>query len=87
MANIKSSQKKNRQRIKREARNRAGKSAVRTAVKKLRAAITSKDPGKAKEALLPAVRLLDSAGRSGLVERNASNRSISRLTRAVNALK
>jgi small subunit ribosomal protein S20 len=87
LANIQSSQKKNRQRIKREARNRAGKSAVRTAVKKLRAAIASKDPGKAKEALLPAVSLLDRAGRSGLVERNASNRSISRLTRAVNALK
>ncbi len=87
MANIQSSEKKNRQRIKREARNRAGKSAVRTAVKKLRAAIDAKDAGKAKEALLPAVRMLDRAGRSGLVERNATNRSISRLTRAVNALK
>ncbi len=87
MANIKSSEKKNRQRIKREARNRAGKSAVRTAVKKLRAALSTKDAGQAKEALLPAVRLLDRAGRSGLFERNASNRSISRLTRAVNALK
>ena len=87
MANIKSSQKKNRQRIKREARNRAGKSEVRTAVKKLRAAITSKDPGQARAALAPAIRLLDRAGRSGLIERNASDRSISRLTRAVNALK
>ena len=86
MANIKSSEKKNRQRIKREARNRAGKSAMRSAVKKLRAAISAKDPNKAKEALLPAVRMLDRAGRSGLVERNATNRSISRLTRAVNSL-
>ena len=38
MANIKSSQKKNRQRITHEARNRAQKSAMRTAVKALRAA-------------------------------------------------
>jgi small subunit ribosomal protein S20 len=86
LANIKSSEKKNRQRIKREARNRAGKSAMRSAVKKLRAAISAKDPTKAKEALLPAIRVLDRAGRSGLVERNATNRSISRLTRAVNSL-
>ena len=87
MANIKSSQKKNRQRIKREARNRSGKSEVRTAVKKLRAALTTKDGGKAREALLPAGRLLSRARRSGLLDRNASDRSISRLTRAVNALK
>ena len=87
MANIKSSEKKNRQRIKREARNRAGKSAMRTTVKKLRAAIAAKDPAKAREALPAAIRMLSRAGRSGLVERNASDRSISRLTRAVNALK
>lgn len=87
MANIKSSEKKNRQRIKREARNRDGRSEVRTAVKKLRAAIASKSGDKARAALLPAVRLLSRAGRTGLVERNASDRSISRLTRAVNALK
>ncbi|HEY0711829.1 MAG TPA: 30S ribosomal protein S20 [Polyangia bacterium] len=87
MANIKSAQKKNRQRIKREARNRAGKSTVRTAVKRLRAAIAAKDANKATESLLPAVRLLDRAGRAGLLERTATDRSISRLTRAVNALK
>ena len=43
MANIKSAEKKNRQRIKREARNRAGKSEMRTAIKKLRAAVATKD--------------------------------------------
>ena len=51
MANIQSSEKKNRQRIKHEARNAAQKSAMRTAVKKLRAAIASKD-AKQTEALL-----------------------------------
>ena len=87
MANIASSQKKNRQRIKNEARNRAKKSELRTAVKKLRAALTSKDAKKAQAALKPAVRLLDRAGRRGLIEGNSSSRSISRLTRAVTALK
>ena len=43
MANIKSSQKKNRQRIKHEARNQARKSAMRTAVKRVRTAIGKKD--------------------------------------------
>jgi small subunit ribosomal protein S20 len=87
LANILSSEKKNRQRITREARNRAKKSELRTAVKKLRAVIATKDATQAKTALKPAVTLLDRAGRRGLVERNASARIISRLTRAVGALK
>jgi small subunit ribosomal protein S20 len=87
LANIQSSEKKNRQRITREARNRAKKSELRTAVKKLRATISTKDAAGAKAALKPAVTLLDRAGRRGLVERNASARIISRLTRAVSALK
>ncbi len=87
MANIQSSEKKNRQRITHEARNRAKKSELRTAVKKLRTALTAKDASEAKAALTPAVRLLDRAGRRGLVERNASARIISRLTRAVGSLK
>jgi small subunit ribosomal protein S20 len=87
LANIQSSEKKNRQRIKREARNRAKKSELRTAVKRLRAALSAKNSGQAQAALKPAVRLLDRAGRRGLVERNATNRIISRLTRAVTGLK
>lgn len=83
MANIKSAEKKNRQRIKREARNRAKRSELRTALKKLRAALAAKNPEQAKAALQPAVRLLDRAGRRGLVKKNSTSRSVSRLTRAV----
>ena len=85
MANIKSAEKKNRQRIKHEARNRSQRSELRTAVRKLRSAIASKDAEKAKQALAPAVRLLDRSGR-GLLKSNTTSRTISRLTRAVNAL-
>jgi small subunit ribosomal protein S20 len=85
LANIKSAEKKNRQRIKHEARNRSQRSELRTAVKKLRSAIASKDPAKAKQALLPAVRLLDRAGR-GLLKNNTTSRTIGRLTRAVNSM-
>ena len=87
MANIKSAEKKNRQRIKREARNRSKRSELRTALKKLRSAIASNDSGEATKALQPAVKLLSRAGRRGLVKPNSTSRSISRLTRSVSAIK
>ena len=86
MANIKSAEKKNRQRITHEARNRSQRSELRTAIKKLRTAISAKDAAKAKEALPSAVRLLDRAGNRGLLKSNSTSRSISRLTKAVNSL-
>jgi small subunit ribosomal protein S20 len=82
MANIQSSQKKNRQRIKREARNASQKSAMRTAVKKLRAAIAAKD-GKQTEALLKqATKLIARLGGRGVIKRRTASREVSRLTRA-----
>jgi small subunit ribosomal protein S20 len=87
LANILSSQKKNRQRITHEARNRARKSAMRTAVKKLRNAIDAKDAAKAREALPPAARLLSQAGQHGVIKPGAASRTVSRLTRAVGELK
>ncbi len=86
MANIKSSQKKNRQRIRREAQNRSQKAEMRTAIKKFRAALASKDPKLATEALKPAVKLLDRAGRKGVIKQGTASRTVSRLTKAVGAL-
>jgi small subunit ribosomal protein S20 len=86
LANIKSSQKKNRQRIRHEARNRAQKSAMRTAVKALRAAITSKNSEQAKALLTPAIRLVDRAGRRGVIKQHTASRTVGRLTVAVNGL-
>ncbi|MEP6652376.1 MAG: 30S ribosomal protein S20 [Myxococcales bacterium] len=87
MANIKSSQKKDRQRIKREARNQARKSAMRTAVKKVRSAVGSKNAAVAKDALGEAVRLMDRAASRGTIKPRTASRSVSRLVVAVNALK
>ena len=87
MANIKSSQKKARQRIKREARNQARKSAMRTAVKKVRAAIGGKDAVGARAALGAAVRLMDRAASRGTIKSGTASRSVSRLVVAVNALR
>jgi small subunit ribosomal protein S20 len=86
LANIKSAEKQNRQRIRREARNRSQKSEMRTAIKALRAAIESKNGKQAKELLPPAVKLLDRAGRRGLIKQRSASRTVGRLTVAVNAL-
>ena len=87
MANIKSSQKKNRQRITREARNQARKSAMRTAVKKVRSALGKKDPVGAKAALGAAIQQLDRAASRGTVKRGTASRVVSRLVVAVNKAK
>ena len=86
MANIKSAKKKNRQRIRHQERNSAQKSAMRTAVKKLRAAVAAKDPKQADALLKSAVKLVDRLGRKGVIKKRTSSRSVSRLTVAVNAL-
>jgi small subunit ribosomal protein S20 len=84
LANIKSSQKKNRQRIVHEARNRARKSEMRTAVKALRAAIDSKDAKKVKPLLDSAVALVTRAGQRGVIKPRAASRTVGRLTVAAN---
>jgi small subunit ribosomal protein S20 len=84
VANIKSSQKKDRQRITHEARNQARKSEMRTAVKKVRAALSHKDGAGARAALGDAVKLLDRAASRGTIKSRTASRSVSRLTVAVN---
>jgi small subunit ribosomal protein S20 len=87
VANIKSSEKANRQRIKRTARNVAQKTAMRTAVKRLRAAMGSKKPKDAQSLLTSAIRAIDRAASKGIIKRGTASRSIARLTVAVNRLK
>jgi small subunit ribosomal protein S20 len=80
MANILSAEKKNRQRIKHEARNASQKSAMRTAVKKLRAAIAAKDPAQTQALLKEATKLIARLGGRGVIKRRTASREISRLT-------
>jgi small subunit ribosomal protein S20 len=86
VANIKSSQKAARQRITRTARNVARKTAMRSAVKKVRAALDSKNAKGAKDALAAAIRAIDMAASRGVIKRGTASRSVSRLVVAVNAL-
>jgi small subunit ribosomal protein S20 len=87
MANIKSSEKANRQRITRTARNVAQKTAMRTAVKRVRAAIGSKNAGEAKTLLPSAIKAIDKAASKGVIKRGTASRSVARLTLAVARLK
>jgi small subunit ribosomal protein S20 len=82
MANIQSSEKKNRQRAKHEAQNSAQKSAMRTAVKKLRAAIAAKDAKQTQALLKDAAKLISRLGGRGIIKPRTASRTVSRLTQA-----
>jgi small subunit ribosomal protein S20 len=86
VANIKSSQKAARQRITRTARNVARKTAMRSAVKKVRAAVELKNAKVAKAALPLAIRAIDVAASKGVIKRGTASRSVARLVVAVNGL-
>ena len=76
MPNIASAKKNMRKTRAATARNRAQRSALRTALKKARA------PGASAEVKLQAVKLLDRAARKGLIHRNAAGRQKSRMAKA-----
>lgn len=83
MANVASAEKRNRQRIKRRARNQSHLSTLRTYVKRARAAIEAKD-GKLGDALAAAIRVIDKAAQKGVIDRKTASRKISRLTKSAN---
>ena len=82
MANHASAEKRNRQRIKRTARNRAAKSALRTSVKKARTVIKA-GPADALTALKEAVSALDRAASKGTIPDRRASRMKSRLALAL----
>lgn len=86
MANVASAEKRNRQRLKRRVRNLSHLSKVRTTVKKVVAAISSKD-AKATALLAEAIKVLDKAAQKGVLKRETASRKISRLTVAAAAAK
>lgn len=83
MPRIESAKKAMRQGRARHERNRAQSSALRTALKRVRAATTSDQAG---EAYRNASRLLDRAARKGLIHSNNAARHKSRLAAAVRKL-
>ena len=84
MANHKSALKRNRQSLLRRDRNRANRTKVKTAVKRIDAAIEVESVEKAQEALLAAVPIIERASVKGAFHKKAASRKISRLTKKVN---
>ena len=75
MANIKSQIKRNRQNLAAHERNKAVKSALKTAVRKFRAAAAAGNADEAKAAAVQASRQLDKAASKGVIHKNqAANR-------------
>lgn len=87
MPNSAGAKKRHRQSLDRNTRNRAGRSALRTQIKKTRAAIASGDLEKSTAELVAAQKKLDKTAAKGLIHANAAARTKSRLSKAVRLLK
>ena len=86
MANIKSAKKRILVNKTKADRNKSIRSKVKTAIKKVDAAVAAKDSDAAKVALNSAISEMDKAQRKGVYHQNTIARKISRMTLAVNKL-
>ena len=83
MANTASAEKRNRQALKRRARNVKVRTGVKTAVKRVREMLAKGDATAAKQALHAAEKAIGKAASKGVLHGNAASRRISRLAHAV----
>lgn len=86
MANHKSAEKRIRQNAKRRLNNRQKLTRMRTAVKKLRAAVAEGDQKAAQELLQPTLSIVDRTAQKGVIHGNKAARTKSRLVHAVATL-
>jgi small subunit ribosomal protein S20 len=84
MANIKSQIKRNRQNEHRRKRNKAVRSALKTASKKVTSAAGGGDGDAARAGALDAARAYDRAASKGVIHKRAAARHASRLAKAAN---
>jgi small subunit ribosomal protein S20 len=76
-----SAEKRHRQSLKRQARNRVIKTRVRSVAKNALEAIGGNDSEAARKALHEAARVLQKAASKGVIKRNTASRKIARLSR------
>lgn len=86
MANIKSAKKRILVTQTKAARNKSIRSEVKTAIKKVEAAVAAQDKAAAQTALKAAVSTIESASSKGVYHKNNSARKVSRITKLVNTL-
>lgn len=86
MANIKSAKKRIEVARIRTERNKSIKSGVKTAIKKVFAAIESGDKAAAQAELVKATKVIEMAASKGIYHKNNVARKVSRLSKAVNQM-
>lgn len=86
MANIKSAKKRILVNRTKADRNKSIKSGVKTAVKKVTAAVEANDKSVASAALLAATSAIDKATAKGVYHKNTASRKVSRLAQIVNKM-
>ena len=86
MANIKSAKKRILTSNKKAEANKAVKTGVKTAVKKVNAAVESGDKAAAQEALKAAASTINRAASKGVLHKNNAARKVSRLSEKVSKL-
>ena len=83
MANIKSAKKRINVIRTKTLRNKMIKSSVKTAIKKVDAAIAANDAAAAKAALVEATSLIDKAASKGVYHKNTASRKVARMSKAI----
>ena len=86
MANIKSAKKRILVTETKTGRNKSIKSAVKTSIKKVEAAVANKNKEEAQAALTAAISTITKAANKGVYHKNNAARKVSRLTKLVNEL-
>jgi small subunit ribosomal protein S20 len=81
--NIQSAKKRLRQSLVRRGRNRAAKSSIKTAIKRLQASVQAKEFDAARTQLTSIYKLLDQTASKGVIHVNKASRTKSRLTQYV----
>ena len=86
MANIKSAKKRVLVAKRNYDKNKAVKSSVKTAIKKVEAAVAAGEKEAAQAALLAATATIDKAAKKGVYHKNNASRKVSRLAKLVNTV-
>ncbi len=86
MANIKSAKKRILVNETKAARNKAIRSKVKTACKKVDAAVLAGDKAAAQACLVAATSEIEKATSKGVYHKNTASRKVSRLAKAVNGI-
>ena len=86
LANIKSAKKRILVTQTRTERNKSIRSAVKTSIKKVEAAVAANDKEAAQAALLAATSTIDKAATKGVYHKNNASRKVARLAKLVNSV-